>query len=257
MHERSLKNFCFATLALREPYRRAATNLANDLAVYAPGKRLIVLTDDPRSFQNQSNVVARFHRQQGLFSCWNDKRFAVYTAFQFGDPVIFYDADTRISQPLPDKVEMVAPLSTDWTPSLEEQTARYQNERERSIISKACESFGIDLKRSVYIDDNFYVIRQDQGREITFLQIWGKVAEEFDLLGIRSNDGTCMGIAAAVIGWNASQGDAGIGAFNTARTHLCDGGKRAEKNPHWKKRFERIVKGLALLQRRVTFAFRR
>jgi hypothetical protein len=243
--------FCFATLALRVPYRAAAMNLANDLAIYAPGRKLIVLTDDPCSFQNHANVIVYLHRQQGLFNCWNDKRFAISAAFKHGNTVIFYDADTRISQPLPNKIEVTPPLSTDWTPNLEEQTIRYQNANVANIIFKTCGSFGVDPKQSVYIDDNFYVIRQDKGREIVFLKVWGKVAEQLDLEGIGANDGTCMGIAAAVVGWHASQDE--VRAFDAARTHLLDGGKKATKKSLWERLLRRIIYRVLILKNRLAY----
>jgi hypothetical protein len=104
------------------------------------------------------------------------------------------------------------------------------------------ESFGIDPKASLCIDDNFYVIRKDQGREITFLRIWGKVAEQFDLLGICPTDGWSMGIAAAVIGWNASEGDPEIRAFNIGKTHFLLGRERWKPKPYWRRGVQRIVK---------------
>jgi hypothetical protein len=251
-------NFCFTTLALGERYRRAALELASDLATNAPGKQVVVLTDDPRVFERQRNVVAVQHHQKGLFNCWNDKRFAVTAAFQFGDPVIFYDADSRVSKPLPRDIQTFAPLSADWTPNLEEHTIRYQNKKERDIIFKVCESFGVDPKASVCIADSFYVIRKDQGREITFLRIWGKVAEQFDLLGICPSDGWSMGIAAAVIGWHASQGDPEISAFNSGRTHFLFGRESwKQTKPYWRRGVQRIINSVSLLWHRLTFAFKK
>jgi hypothetical protein len=256
----SHSSFCFATLALGAPYWAAAIRLASDLATHAPGKSLVVLTDNPLAFRNQCNIIPHFHRQKGLFNCWNDKRFAVQVALEHTETVVLYDADTRISQPLPEKLEIATPLATDWTPNFHYHTTRYQNPKERNIIFKTCRSFGVDPNKIFWINDSFYVIRRDSGRETTFLHIWDNVAEQFDLAGIVSTDATCMGIsiASAVIGWNVAEGESGeIAPFYLARTHLSEGGERENrKRPIWRRALKRISNKFLVTRKRLEYVAR-
>jgi hypothetical protein len=174
----SHSSFCFATLALGAPYWAAAIRLASDLETHAPGKSLVVLTDNPIAFRNQYNIIPHFHRQKELFNCWNDK--------------------------------------------------------------------------------SFYVIRRDNGREATFLHIWGNVAEQFDLAGIVSTDAICMGIASAVTGWKVAEGESGeIAPFYLARTHLSEGGERENrKRPIWRRALKRISNKFLVTRKRLEYIAR-
>ena len=51
------KDFCFCTLALRDKYRLLAQQLASDLEKYAPGTKLLVLTDETEMVEEALTVM--------------------------------------------------------------------------------------------------------------------------------------------------------------------------------------------------------
>jgi hypothetical protein len=215
-------DFSFATLALGKPYRDMAKTLADDLSIHAPGRLLVIATDAPEDFNGCANIRAHPHRQRGLFKCWNDKRFAVGLALQhYSEGALFYDADSRILETLPVEIDITAPLTTDWCPNLREQAEQYLNPRERNLVLQTCFSLGLDPSKITYVDDNIYLVRKDNGRERVFFEIWGKLAAFFDFQGAEIPDGTCMGIAAAVIGWTPST--SGLQEFARCRKHILSG----------------------------------
>jgi hypothetical protein len=104
-------NFCFCTLALGERYRRMAIELAKDIERYAPGVKFVVLTDKPRDFSGNSNVLAFKHGQRGIFACYNDKRFVIEKALSLFDSAIHIDADSKITADVPSDLKFSPGIS--------------------------------------------------------------------------------------------------------------------------------------------------
>ena len=89
------QNFCFCTLAIGERYRNLALLLAKDIEKYSPSRKLIILTDKPKHFQQQNNVLAYLHHPQSV-KFYNDKRFVLQKSLELYDSCIFMDSDMRI-----------------------------------------------------------------------------------------------------------------------------------------------------------------
>jgi hypothetical protein len=210
--------FCFATLALGKPYREMAGALANDLARFAPGKLLVIATDEPRDFAELQNVRAHLHQQVGLFRCINDKRFALAIALENYSPtVIFIDADTRVHQTVPAEFHFESPLVTTYTPNLAEQINKYLLPKESAIVFQIARKFGIDATKTSFVWDSSFAVSRDGGREQVFLQIWGVLTRLFDFRGAWITDGYCMALAAKVTGWAPS--DRGLEEFDRCKHH--------------------------------------
>ncbi|MGB8355888.1 MAG: hypothetical protein WCD79_18465 [Chthoniobacteraceae bacterium] len=218
-------DYSFTTLALGKPYRDMAKTLAGDLSIHAPGKLLIVATDAVEDFKGCDNIRAYAHTQRGAFTCWNDKRFAVALALKHhSEGALFYDADSRIVEALPDHVDTTVPLTTDWCPNLKEQTEEYLGPRPCHVVLQTCARLGLDPAAITYVDDNIYMVRKDNGRERVFFETWGSLAAFFDFQGVVIPDGTCMGMAAAIVGWTPS--DSGLEKFAHCRKHIVSGGAK-------------------------------
>jgi len=61
-----MNSYCFCGLALGKKYRSCAVNVARDLEKYHPGIQYLILTDEPRDFQDLSNVIAIKHIQDSI-----------------------------------------------------------------------------------------------------------------------------------------------------------------------------------------------
>ncbi len=211
-------SFCFATLALRKPYREMARALAEDLVRFAPGKLLVIATDEPREFADLQNVRAHPHRQVGLFRCINDKRFALAIALeQYASTVIFIDADSRVRETLPQEFCLTSPLATTYTPNLGEQMEKYLLPKEGKIVSQIARTFGVDISATPFVWDSSFAISRDNGREKVFFQVWGILTRLFDYHGAWITDGYCMALAAQVTGWTPS--DKGLEEFDRCKHH--------------------------------------
>ena len=107
------KDFCFCTLAISKRYCIITKKLALDLKQYAPKTSLLVCTDLPDEFNNQTNVIAFRHSQKGIFVCNNDKWFVIEKALSMFNTVIFIDADTRITAKVPDNMEFLPGITAN------------------------------------------------------------------------------------------------------------------------------------------------
>ena len=213
------KDFCFCTLALGHRYRLMAQKLAEDLVKYAPHTQLIIYTDYPKDFSNNSNVVAFKHTQQSTLRCVNDKRFLLQKSLSIYPAAIFVDADTRIISNLPEKIQ--------WSPGI---TACHKNLIEHlqkrdpkslDFLRKTASKVGIGKNtwgQVQWVGESIYIITRDQGKEIEFLETWGMIVNYLELHNVHLNDGNIMGIAAAKVGWTIHQEE--WSELNQIRKHL-------------------------------------
>ncbi|KAM3096453.1 hypothetical protein ACKFKG_10625 [Phormidesmis sp. 146-35] len=210
-------NFCFCSLAISKPYRDLAIELAKDLEKYAPAIRFIILTDQPKAFSHQKNVLAFHHQQQGV-KCYHDKRFAIAKGLSLFETCIFIDADMRILEPLP--------LEMDWikTPGLtarscETMAKRYAQIETGTATAKFVKEFKVTqavaqkLELSLndpatkFIYEYLICITKDSGKEADFLDWWDRLAHYFELNGIYDGEGNAIGLAAAKAGMTARWGE--------------------------------------------------
>ncbi|MBE9197620.1 MULTISPECIES: hypothetical protein [unclassified Nodularia (in: cyanobacteria)] len=197
------KDFCFCTLALRNKYRLLAQQLASDLEKYSPGTILLVLTDEPSCFQENSNVLAFKHRQQGILHCYNDKSILMEVALSKFPAAIHIDADTRILAPLPDNLQWKPGITAGHYENLVEHANKYNPER-LPPLQKVAVNLNIELETVTYMGESLFVITRDNGREVDYLKCWAMIGRYLELRGIHAGEGNAMGIAATKVGWTIS-----------------------------------------------------
>ncbi|HEY9651561.1 MAG TPA: hypothetical protein V6C95_12910 [Coleofasciculaceae cyanobacterium] len=193
------KDFGFCTLALRPKYRLLAKQLAQDLETYSPGTVLVIGTDEPQDFEACSNVWAFQLHQRGIFHCYHDKRFVIQEALLKCRSAIMIDADTRIAQEVPSHIQW-SPGITGRNQNIREHITKYTPER-LEIIEKVANKLSVQLDDARWIGESLFVVSQDNGKEIEFINIWGKIGDYLELKGIHAGSGNAIGLAAAKVGW--------------------------------------------------------
>ncbi|NJO71651.1 MAG: hypothetical protein HC825_08105 [Oscillatoriales cyanobacterium RM1_1_9] len=212
------KNFCFCTLALGKRYRLMAGELAQDLEKHSPGTTLVICTDAPENFKSFSNVAPYKHVQRGIHRCYHDKRFAIEKAIAQFPIVILVDADTRIVGDIPEDI--------DWQPGITSGTTRgilihggnKDHQMRLACIWDIAKKLGLSPEQVDWTEENFLVVTQDQGKELEFLELWGKIGRYFELNHIHSGSGNAIGLAAAAVGWRFQQ--VGWQDINAVRQHF-------------------------------------
>lgn len=191
------KKVCFGTLALGDNYRMLASLLAKDLEKYAPTIPLVVLTEKPNYFSEQTNVIPFKHSQQSL-GCYHDKRFVLEKGLSLFESCIFIDADMRVLEPIN--------LEQEWKPGITAHTVwknfykHNKNEDEIKLLKRMGHKVGLDLEDISFVHECFFVLNKDNGKEQIFLEYWEKMALFFELNNFCRGEGHTIGLAAAMAG---------------------------------------------------------
>lgn len=196
------KDFCFCTLALGQRYRDITKELAKQLETYSPGTSLVIYTEKPNDFSSYKNVMAFEHHQQGILHCYNDKRFLCQKAISLFEVAIYIDADTRILESLPKDIEW-KPGLTGRQKNLVEHVKKYRP-HSLPILKKLADKLNISdesFNSSNWIGESLFILVRDRGKEIEFLETWGKISKYAELKGMHAGEGSLMGLAAAKVGW--------------------------------------------------------
>lgn len=205
----SQSEFCFCSLAIGQQYRALALLLAQDIEKYSPNTVFIVLTDKPQDFRHQSNVISYKHQQQGI-KCYHDKRFAISKALLHCDSCIYIDADMRIIAPMA-PIEWIheAGIAARACDSMSkkyvkitEKTANSKLEKEYIITRQAAKKLDLDKdwQNIKFIYEYLFAVTKDNGKEVKFIEYWGKLAPYFELNGVLDGEGNAIGLAAAKAG---------------------------------------------------------
>ncbi len=201
----SSNNFCFCTLALGKKYRVMVKELAKDLKQYSPDTFLVVGTDQPSEYLDSNNIISFKLVQQGIFSCYNDKRFVLEKALSQFYTAIFIDADTRIQSQIP-KTILCSPGINGCYAELLKHIKKYRPKNIQDI-QKVATKLDINLEEVNWVGDSLFIVTQDNGKEQEFLAVWGKIANYLELKGMHSGQGNIMGLAAAKVGWQVEKSD--------------------------------------------------
>jgi hypothetical protein len=212
--------FCFCTLAFGKNYRNLALLLAKDLEKYSPDTPFLILTDEPRDFSEQPNVLAFKHQQQSV-KLYHDKRFAIAKGLSLFNSCIFLDADMRILAPVPQDMEWIK------TPGINARACDIMPKKYAKVFagnadSKLIKEFkvtkNIAQKLNLELNDGevkfvyeyLFAITKYTGKEIEFLNQWETIAAYYELNGVYNGEGNAIGIAAAKAGlpvrWCAMDG---------------------------------------------------
>lgn len=184
-------------MALGKNYCALGLELAKDLEKHSPEVSLVILTDSPKYFQDQSNVLAFKHRQISL-GCYHDKRFVIAKALSLFNSCLFIDADMRILAPIP--------LNIQWQPGItakivwEDITKHNKNPFEMRLLGQMAEKLNLKLEEVSFIHECLFVVTRDSGLELDFLKYWDKIAPYFELRGFCRGEGHTIGLAARKVG---------------------------------------------------------
>lgn len=203
-------DLCFCTLAFGNTYRSLAKELAKDLEQYAPEIPFILFTDKVSEFKAHKNVLAFSHRRRGVL-LYHERRFAIAKALSMADSCMYLDADVRICAPVPTTLK--------WLPGLTARSCTSMNKHIQGRITKTSSprpeiikvielykkmASKIDLdpedENIKFINEFLFVLTRDSGREIEFLDLWGRLALYAELHGMYKHPTYAMGLAAARVG---------------------------------------------------------
>jgi hypothetical protein len=209
MVQETSKKFCFATLAVGKAYRNLALLLAKDIEKYSPNTSFLVLTDSPKSFSNQKNVIAVQHRQ--YFYCDNDKKFLIEKALSMFESCICIDADMRILAPIPQDLKWLPGITARSCASLVKhnqiminkgEIPRSSKVRDFDYIKKMAQKLDLNIENEdiTFIYENLFVVTKDSGKEVEFLKLCEMISRYFDVHGVYIGVGSAMGLAAAKVG---------------------------------------------------------
>jgi hypothetical protein len=204
-------NFCFCTLAFGNIYRALAKELVQDLEKHAPGIPVVLFTDKPRDFKAYKNVLVFNHQRRGIL-LFHERRFAIAKALSMANSCIYLDADVRICAPVPKDMK--------WLPGLTARSCTSMNKRFQKrlaegdsprpdvvkilqVYKKMAEKIGIDPEddRTIWINEFLFVVTKDSGRELEFLDHWGRLALYAELNGMHKHPAYAIGLAAVKVGF--------------------------------------------------------
>jgi len=232
------EKFCFCTLALGQRYRDISKELAKDLETNAPGTSLVIYTEKPDDFSRYKNVMAFKHHQQGVLHCYNDKRFLCQKAISLFPVAIYIDADTRILESLPQDIEWKAGM-TGRHKNLVEHVSKYRASS-LPILKKLADKLNISddsFNNCRWIGESLFIIVRDSGKEIDFLETWGKVSRYAELKGMHAGEGSLMGLAAAKVEWVI---DSEVWEKISGVTQHWDASRSKPKQTYWDKLQKRM-----------------
>ncbi len=209
-------SYCFCTLALGSGYTTLAAQLAGDLQRYAPGTRIVVLTDHPQLLESCSNVDAIYHRQRSTLG-YNDKLSVVSRALDSFDTAIFIDADSRVLAPVQLDAEMFRPglrawLIRKWAYMQDiydksPQAPQWQKDdlRIMRLLKDRC-AIGEDERETPFVVECLFSITRDGTAETEkFLKRWNSLAEFCERQQFYRHEGYALGLAAKLQGFPIEQ----------------------------------------------------
>jgi chloramphenicol O-acetyltransferase len=214
------KNFCFCTLAFGKNYRSLALLLARDIEKYSPNTYFVILSDRPKEFSKQSNVLAFKHRQNSV-KIYHDKRFVLAKALSMFRSCIYIDADMRIVAPVPQNMKWLqVPGITARSCEIMRKkytkvfagTADYKLYKQFIVTNKAAQklNLGLESEEVKFIYEYLFAITKDSEKELEFIKQWEKIAPYFELNRVHDGEGNAIGLAAAKAGlqvrWSEMEG---------------------------------------------------
>ena len=191
---------CYTTIAIGHEYNLHARKLAEDISHLSPNISIVILTDRPKFFIDNSNVIPIRHRviSAGIF---HDKLYCIEKSLEYFKCCIFLDADCRL-------ISNMA-CSRAWKPGLTAKTCwslskhiRPKKISELTIKTQrlTCEvarEFGVSIDDCKFVYEAAFIVHADNQKEIEFLRAWKQIRDFFEFNGIFDGEGVAMGLAAA------------------------------------------------------------
>ncbi|AFZ46421.1 hypothetical protein Cyast_0441 [Cyanobacterium stanieri PCC 7202] len=198
------QKFCFATLALGKKYREMTKTLAEDLKKYSSGTMLVVGTDNPKDLLSFDNVIPFKLSQQGILHCYHDKRFVILKALSEFDTVIQIDADTYMTDFISPKLDFSRGIIEGFNENLVNHVTKYTPER-LDRLKKIATKIDVDISQANFVGESLFIVSKDNGKEIEFIEQWGKIGLYLELKGIHAGSGNIIGLAALKVGFKTSR----------------------------------------------------
>lgn len=202
------RHYCFCTLALGEGYALLALQLAGDIARFAPGASLFVLSDHSHLLAGTANVVVRPHVRRSALG-YNDKLCVVAQALREFDTCIFLDADVRILQPVHLEPTVFEPglhacRPLTWAIVRDRHSSGVPAHWKREFLRMQV-ALRRDLKLQVpdeqvpHVQEQVFAV--SRGEQTTrFLRLWNDVAARCERKGFFRWEGLTIGVAALLSG---------------------------------------------------------
>jgi hypothetical protein len=203
------QNFCFCTLAIGDKYRNLASLLAQDLEKYSAGTKFVILTDKPKHFHQQNNVLAYLHHPQSV-KFYNDKRFVLQKSLELYDSCVFMDADMRIVDFVPEELNFLPGIVACSSCSIlkhnnrKKASSREKKEPFLKILDNICSVLNLDLEKVKYVNEFLFYVTKDANFP-EFIEQWGLLANYFENKGYYAGEGNIIGLAAAKSGFTILQ----------------------------------------------------
>ena len=200
--------YCFCTAVYGFQYLKLARLLVEDLSKFSPDSKLIIVTNQPGFFKDQSNVIAIKHRCRGV-EPHHERRFAINYGLSIAESVIVIDSDVRILSPLPPDLKFHPGIAAKSCGSLQKhmqdrlQRPSQQKLRKQQIVHQMAKQVGVDMSSPdlKFINEFLFAVTRDQGREQDFLNLWGELAIYADTLGMHRHPTYAMALAAHKTGF--------------------------------------------------------
>lgn len=206
-------NFCFCTFASGQVYRDLVKNLIEDLKKYAPRIPIILLTDKPSTFRDcqNENLVILKHKRQGILS-YHERRFTIAHALSTFNSCMYLDADVRICAPIPENRVWSPGITARSCTSLNKHFQERLNKtnpprpsflKEFNFYQDTAQKIGLDWENDpmTFVNEFLFVVTRDNGKEVEFLEQWGKLALYAELNKYHKHPAYAIGLAAAKVGF--------------------------------------------------------
>lgn len=206
------QDFCICTAAFGQTYRALAKNLAGDIEKHSPEVPLIIFTDKPKDFQDYKSALVFKHNQVGVLS-YHERRFAIAKALSMYRSCLYLDADVRLCAPIPKNLQWQPGITARSCTSMlkhirlrlldKNQNPRPGIVKKYEFVQRMAHKLGLDLETDnlTWINEFLFVVTRDEGREIEFLDLWGKLAIFSELHGQHKGPAYPIGLAAAKVGF--------------------------------------------------------
>jgi GR25 family glycosyltransferase involved in LPS biosynthesis len=212
------QNYIFSTLAIGESWNNLALNLALDLKYF--NQKLLVVTNDPKKYENIDNVITHEHNPK-IFS-FNDKIICFEKGLEIEDCVIVADCDSRIlyENYKETYADFLININPGFHPSFSwglvsrneggfftssDIESRIKGYGEKAL--QLCMENKFNYDSAHHWQESFLVLSKENGKEKNLLEIWKTLSKELDKYEILKNskkigvgEGNLIGIAVASSG---------------------------------------------------------
>lgn len=197
------KQFCFCTLALGNSYCKFAKDLAQDLAKYATTKKLIILTNNPQFFQEENNVLVFEHQSQTIYNVW-DKTYVIEKALSLYDYCIYFDADVRILDYIPEEIKFLDGITAYSCFSIKKKydsVLKASNNRTKNwnLLVKMANKLNVNLDDVKFVWEYMWMFKKDEKTQ-AFIDLWRKIGGYYEQRNRYGGEGEAMGLVAAKLG---------------------------------------------------------